>query len=392
MDTKFAKPSTSEKPNVSKTVEKPKMSISRFAPKVDEKNDLTKPVTPQPLPKKKEIEKIVKKQKLVVESNTNAITPGPSRNRTPNVTTKTVKESVGSNDMVHNHHLEEARKKAKLRNDGILGEKPSVMNYTRFQSTASSSKPLPRNNQQNTREWLASKSSCAKENVRHVDQNTMNSKSSLNKNQSPNDCSVNVKVAVLNKNVEFVCPTCQKCVFSANHDACVAQYIMKENACSKVQSTKKPNRNKPVDKKQEAKKPNRWISIGRSFSQNETSAASEKKTTPRSCLRWTPTGKVFNTVGLRWTPTGKIFDAYTKTNNSENHQDKEVEITTIVDRERTQREETCSSNTVICDYSSSVDAGTCESFEVSYTQCGKELYANIARGNPFLIPLLLVQA
>jgi hypothetical protein len=37
-ETKFAKPSTSEKPNVSNTVNKPKMSISRFAPKVDEKS------------------------------------------------------------------------------------------------------------------------------------------------------------------------------------------------------------------------------------------------------------------------------------------------------------------------------------------------------------------
>ncbi|GJY85371.1 hypothetical protein Tco_0499397 [Tanacetum coccineum] len=29
--------------------------------------------------------------------------------------------------------------------------------------------------------------------------------------------------------------------------------------------------------------------------------------TPRSCLRWKPTGKNFKIVGLRWVPTGKIF-------------------------------------------------------------------------------------
>jgi predicted RNA-binding Zn-ribbon protein involved in translation (DUF1610 family) len=311
VDTKFTKPSSLEKPNASKTVEKPNMPISRFAPKVVEKKDFTKPVTPHSLPIKKSIlktdEKIVEKQKLVVERNTNVIAPGFSRNSTRNVTTKTIKEYVGSNDMFHNHHIEEARKKAQLRKDGILGAKPSVMNSTRFQSTASSSKPLPRNNQQNTREWLASKSSCTKENARHVECNTKNYNSSLNKKQFPNDCSDKVKVTVLNKNAEFVCPTCKKRVFSANHDACVAQYIEKENSRAKVQSTKTPKRNKPVDKKQEAKKPNRWISTGRSFSQNKTSAVSEKKTTPRSCLRWTPTGKVFNTIGLRWIPTGKIF-------------------------------------------------------------------------------------
>ncbi|GKD45701.1 hypothetical protein Tco_1270346 [Tanacetum coccineum] len=33
--------------------------------------------------------------------------------------------------------------------------------------------------------------------------------------------------------------------------------------------------------------------------------------TPRSCLRWKPTGKIFKTVGLRWVPTGKIFTSST---------------------------------------------------------------------------------
>ena len=46
VETKFEKPTTSEKPNDSKTVQKPKMSISRFAPKVDVKKDVSKTVTP----------------------------------------------------------------------------------------------------------------------------------------------------------------------------------------------------------------------------------------------------------------------------------------------------------------------------------------------------------
>ncbi|GJS13945.1 retrovirus-related pol polyprotein from transposon TNT 1-94 [Tanacetum coccineum] len=37
----------------------------------------------------------------------------------------------------------------------------------------------------------------------------------------------------------------------------------------------------------------------------------EKITTPRSCLRWIPMGRIFNTVGLRWIPTGKIFNSST---------------------------------------------------------------------------------
>ena len=201
---------------------------------------------------------------------------------------------------------------------------------------------------------------------------------------------------MFNKNVEFVCPTCQKCVFSANHDACIAQILKKEKSSVKAQSTKTPNRNKPVDNTKMDKKPNRWISKGCSLSKTKTSAASDKKTTSRSYIRWIPTGKVFKTIGLRWIPTGKSFDSCTKTNGSVHHHDKEVETTTTVDSEHPQCEETFTSNTVICAKSSSVIAGTCESDESSYTRHGKEeFYANFACGNhfltPLLTPLLLVQ-
>ncbi|GJS82002.1 hypothetical protein Tco_0748543 [Tanacetum coccineum] len=45
----------------------------------------------------------------------------------------------------------------------------------------------------------------------------------------------------------------------------------------------------------------------------KTFVVHEKTMTPRSGLRWKPTGKIFKTVGLRWVPTGKIF-TYSTTN------------------------------------------------------------------------------
>ncbi|GJU05143.1 hypothetical protein Tco_1121573 [Tanacetum coccineum] len=39
--------------------------------------------------------------------------------------------------------------------------------------------------------------------------------------------------------------------------------------------------------------------------------------TPRSCLRWKPTGKIFKTVGLKWIPTGKILTSSTTKVDSE---------------------------------------------------------------------------
>ncbi|GJY04971.1 hypothetical protein Tco_0370911 [Tanacetum coccineum] len=55
---------------------------------------------------------------------------------------------------------------------------------------------------------------------------------------------------------------------------------------------------------------------GNSFSPNKTSAVYEK-TSPRSDLRWKPTGRIFKSVGLRWIPTGKLFDSCTSKVDSE---------------------------------------------------------------------------
>nr|GEU54030.1 retrovirus-related Pol polyprotein from transposon TNT 1-94 [Tanacetum cinerariifolium] len=53
--------------------------------------------------------------------------------------------------------------------------------------------------------------------------------------------------------------------------------------------------------------------IGQMFSLNKSSTVHEKPHTPRSCLRWKPTGRIFKTVGLQWIPTGKMFiDSTTK--------------------------------------------------------------------------------
>ncbi|GJT07998.1 hypothetical protein Tco_0842460 [Tanacetum coccineum] len=49
--------------------------------------------------------------------------------------------------------------------------------------------------------------------------------------------------------------------------------------------------------------------------------------TPRSCLRWKPTGKIFKTVGLRWVPTGKIFTSSTTKVDSKPQNGSNADIT-----------------------------------------------------------------
>nr|GEY29035.1 hypothetical protein [Tanacetum cinerariifolium] len=61
-----------------------------------------------------------------------------------------------SNDMVHNHYLEEAKKKTQ---ESDRNSRPSVMPSAISQSIANGSKLKPRINNQKSRNWPASKSS-----------------------------------------------------------------------------------------------------------------------------------------------------------------------------------------------------------------------------------------
>ncbi|GJS64345.1 hypothetical protein Tco_0678909 [Tanacetum coccineum] len=150
------------------------------------------------------------------------------------------------------------------------------------QSTANDSKPKPRINIQKSRNWHASKTSYVTTKTVPITEHSRNSRK-------------------FSDSKHFVCSTCQKCVFNANHDSCVTKFLNKVNSCAKIPSNKKTNKNKPVEQISVAKKPERQIPKGHQFSM-----------TPRSYLRWKPTGKFFKTVGLRWIPTGNIFE-YRKT-------------------------------------------------------------------------------
>ncbi|GJW36349.1 hypothetical protein Tco_0059269 [Tanacetum coccineum] len=122
--------------------ERPRISKPRFASQVDVNNDLSKPVTTYYLRKERE-SAIVKPHHVIASSE--------SRN-----SSKTMSR-FSSNDMVHNHYLEEAKKKTQ---ESGRNSRPSVMPSARSQSTTNGSKPKPRINNQKSRNWPATKSSC----------------------------------------------------------------------------------------------------------------------------------------------------------------------------------------------------------------------------------------
>nr|GEV57119.1 Ty3/gypsy retrotransposon protein [Tanacetum cinerariifolium] len=167
--------------------------------------------------------------------------PNALKNARPQMNSSKNMPRFSSNDMVHNHYLDEAKKKTQERD---RNSKTSVMTPARFQSTADDSKPKPRSTNHSSRSLPISKSSCE----------------------------VNSRV--------------------------------------KIQSHKTRDRNKPVDQKTHTQILGMQIFTGDGFSPNKTFDVYEK-TSPRSDLRWKPTGRIFKSVSLRWIPTRKLFDSFT---------------------------------------------------------------------------------
>ncbi|GJV09754.1 hypothetical protein Tco_1351295 [Tanacetum coccineum] len=274
-------------PNAFKSA-RAQMSKQRFASQVDVNKNLSKPVTQHYLPKKTE-STFAKPDHMIASSS--------SRNSSKNM------PRFSSNDMVHNHYLDVAKKKIQERDRNST---TSVPTSARIQTTTDDSKPNPRSNNQTSRSLPVSKSS--RVTITAVPK-ADHSKSSSSFSDSKN----------------FVCSTCHKCVFNANHDACITKLLKEVNSRAKIQSNKTTNSNKPVDQKSHTQKPGRQIFTRHRFSPNKTSAVYEK-TSPRSDLRWKPMGRIFESVGLRWIPTGKLFDSCTSKVDSEPPHGSNVDI------------------------------------------------------------------
>ncbi|GKC19128.1 hypothetical protein Tco_1021278 [Tanacetum coccineum] len=121
---------------------------------------------------------------------------------------------------------------------------------------------------------------------------------------------------------DLQCPTCKKCLYSANHDKCVLEYLSRLNPRASAQnknvkSHKTTKRYMPVEKSSASKKPERQIPTGHKFSNKNTTTVPEKTMNPISCLRWKPTGRIFSNVRLRWIPTGKLLNSCTGKVDSE---------------------------------------------------------------------------
>ncbi|GJR80146.1 retrovirus-related pol polyprotein from transposon TNT 1-94 [Tanacetum coccineum] len=142
-----------------------------------------------------------------------------------------------------------------------LGVMSLLLANPRVKPTTSASGSKPSGNTKNNR--ITRPSSCSQKNK--VEDHSRKVKSSLNKMNSVSESVSNahVKHSVRNAKFESICAICKKCLFDANHDMCVIDYV---NVCSKSKS---------------------------------------KRTKMRKL--WKPTGKVFSEIGYSWKPTGRTL-------------------------------------------------------------------------------------
>ncbi|GKB24070.1 retrovirus-related pol polyprotein from transposon TNT 1-94, partial [Tanacetum coccineum] len=136
----------------------------------------------------------------------------------------------------------------------------NVLSSTRVDNTAKTRRPQPRSNTKNDRIPSAFKSSCSKNKEVEVEEHPRNLLLSKNKKHMSSECN-HVKLAIRNDKSEVVCAMCKQCLITANHD----------KQKPKVMNPKKVGSNERI--------------------------ASPKPSTPRSCLRWSPTGRLFDLKG-----------------------------------------------------------------------------------------------
>ncbi|GKA80460.1 hypothetical protein Tco_0787152, partial [Tanacetum coccineum] len=311
---RITKPSVLGKPaHFSDSLERKSFSQTKSVPKTNVSESLSKTVTPYSWPQDR---------KLYFAKPYDVNAPGPSRNSPKHVSFQSPRESVGSNDIVRNYYLEEAKKKAQLQKDKALNTKPSVQQSARLPNTANE----PPKNQKS---FLKSK--------------------------------------------DLACPTCKKCIYSANHDKCNLKYLSKVNSRASAQknlaqSHKTTKRYIPVEKKSDSKNHGRQIPIGQRFSPNKSSNVYLKTMPPRSGLTWKPTGRIFTQVRLKWILIRKSVETCYNTNDSASPLGKE----------------THNPKTVICANSSSLSAGTSMASEPISSKGSSNAVFILINGEPWL--------
>nr|GEZ32946.1 hypothetical protein [Tanacetum cinerariifolium] len=134
------------------------------------------------------------------------------------------------------------------------------------------------------------KSSYKKNKAADVEENHRNLLSSSNKKHVSSACN-NFMLDSQNVYSKFVCTMCKQCLISVNHDDCLLKYVKDKDSRGTKQKANVSIKETQKNRKLKVKKPK---NIG-----SKEKLASPKPSSPRSCLRWSPTGRFFDLKGKR---------------------------------------------------------------------------------------------
>ncbi|GJX87791.1 hypothetical protein Tco_0339805 [Tanacetum coccineum] len=156
------------------------------------------------------------------------------------------------------------------------------------ESTTRTKIPQPRNNPKNDKVHFKSKSSCLSNKLEKKEENHRSLQSSNYPNHMSSECN-NIKLAIRNEKYDVICVTCKQFLITANYDECVLQYVNGMKSRTK-------NQNANVLKSANQKKQKANVKKSKSVS-SEDRLASSRPTKPRTCLKWLPTGRIFDLCG-----------------------------------------------------------------------------------------------
>nr|GEY58553.1 hypothetical protein [Tanacetum cinerariifolium] len=149
-------------------------------------------------------------------------------------------------------------------------------------------RPQPRSNTKNDRVPFASKSSRSKNKEAKVEEYHRNLLLYKNNKHISLACN-NSQIDSQDVISKVVCAMCKKCLISVNHDKCLRNYVNGKNSCGQNQKAK-------ISVKEIQKKYQPKVTKPKNVGTRE-SLATPKPRKSRFILRWSPTGKLFDTGG-----------------------------------------------------------------------------------------------
>nr|GEZ13420.1 hypothetical protein [Tanacetum cinerariifolium] len=164
----------------------------------------------------------------------------------------------------------------------------NALSSTRVDITTKTRRPHYRSNTKNDRVPSVSKSSCIKNKEVEVKEHHKNLLLYKNKKHMSSKCN-NVKLAIRNDKSEVICAMCKQFLITTNHDVCVPNYLNGMNSRASNQSENVSNVANQTKHKPKVKKSKKLGSKER--------ISSPTSSKPRSCLRWSPTRRIFDLKG-----------------------------------------------------------------------------------------------